>query len=196
MSTILQGFMEHAVSENVVAGTAMTRRAVYMFGPYLPKGPWSQVDAGLGKNLSTGVITLLPPTDIIHRTGQTMTVDGVQFVFQYTPDTEAPAEMNFYLPQFKALCMAENANHTLHNLYTPRGALVRDAKVWAHYLNEAIDLFGDKTDVVFISHHWPTWGRDKVIEFLRGQRDLYKFSTIRRFDWPIMATSERRSRRC
>jgi alkyl sulfatase BDS1-like metallo-beta-lactamase superfamily hydrolase len=106
-----QGFMEHAVSENVVAGSAMGRRAMYMFGPYLPKGPKGQVDTGLGKTISTGVLTLLPPTDIISQTAQTMTIDGVQFVFQYTPDTEAPAEMNFYLPQFKALCMAENANH-------------------------------------------------------------------------------------
>jgi alkyl sulfatase BDS1-like metallo-beta-lactamase superfamily hydrolase len=170
-----KGFMEHAVSENVVAGTAMTRRAVYMFGPFLPKGPKGQVDAGLGKTTSSGVVTLLAPTDTIDRTGQTMTVDGVEFVFQYTPDTEAPAEMNFYLPQFRALCMAENASHNLHNLYTPRGALVRDAKAWARYLDDAIDLFGDKTDVVFISHHWPTWGQDKVIEFLTGQRDLYKY---------------------
>lgn len=170
-----KGFMEHAVSENVVAGTAMNRRATYMFGPYLPKGPRGQVDTGLGKNVSVGIPTLLAPTDIIDRTGQTMMVDGVQFVFQYTPDTEAPAEMNFYLPQFRALCMAENANHTMHNLYTPRGALVRDAKIWAQYLDEAIDLFGDRTDVVFISHHWPTWGREKVIEFLKGQRDLYRY---------------------
>lgn len=170
-----RGFMEHAVSENVYAGVAMGRRAVYMFGPFLPKGPRGQVDAGLGKTISTGVPTLLAPTDIIDRTGQTMTVDGVQFVFQYTPDTEAPAEMNFYLPQFRALCMAENVSHNMHNLVPPRGALVRDAKAWAHYLDEAIDLFARKTDVLFISHHWPTWGQDKVIDLLRGQRDLYKY---------------------
>jgi alkyl sulfatase BDS1-like metallo-beta-lactamase superfamily hydrolase len=170
-----KGFMEHAVSENVVAGTAMTRRAIYMFGPFLPKGPRGQVDGGLGKTTSSGAVTLVAPTEMIGQTGQTMTIDGVQFIFQYTPDTEAPAEMNFHLPQFRALCMAENANHTLHNLYTPRGALVRDAKAWAHYLDEAIDLFGDKTDVMFISHHWPTWGQDKVVELLKGQRDLYKY---------------------
>lgn len=170
-----RGFMEHAVSENVYAGVAMSRRATYMFGPFLPKGPRGQVDAGLGKTVSTGVPTLLAPTDIIDRTGQTMTVDGVEFVFQYTPDTEAPAEMNFYLPQFRALCMAENVSHNLHNLYTPRGALVRDARAWARYLDEAINLFAGKSDVLFISHHWPTWGQEKIVEFLRDQRDLYKY---------------------
>lgn len=168
-------FMVQVVSENVSAGPAMGRRATYMFGPFLPKGPRGQVDAGLGKTISTGVGSLLAPTDIIDRTGQTMTVDGVDFVFQYTPDTEAPAEMNFYLPQFRALCMAENVSHNMHNLYTPRGALVRDAKAWAHYLDEAIDLFAGKTDVLFISHHWPTWGQDKVLDLLKGQRDLYKY---------------------
>jgi len=170
-----RGFIEHAVSENVYAGVAMNRRATYMFGPFLPKGPRGQVDAGLGKTLSTGVSTLLAPTDFIDRTGQMMTIDGVEFVFQYTPDTEAPAEMNLYLPQFRALCMAENVSHNLHNLYSPRGALVRDAKAWAQYLNEAIDLFARKSDVLFISHHWPTWGQEKVVEFLRDQRDLYKY---------------------
>jgi alkyl sulfatase BDS1-like metallo-beta-lactamase superfamily hydrolase len=170
-----KGFMEHAVSENVYAGVAMNRRATYMFGPFLPKGPRGQVDAGLGKVISTGTPTLLAPTDTIDRTGQTITVDGVEFVFQYTPDTEAPAEMNFYLPQFKALCMAENVSHNLHNLYTPRGALVRDAKAWAQYLDEAIDLFARKTDVLFISHHWPMWGQVKVVAFLSDQRDLYKY---------------------
>jgi len=170
-----QGFMEHAVQENVFAGTAMVRRSVYMFGPLLPKTPTGQVDAGNGKAVSLGIAGLLPPTESVSRTGQTLTIDGIEFVFQYTPDTEAPAEMNFYLPRSRALCMAENVTHTMHNLYTPRGAQVRDAKAWAHHLDEAITLFGDKTDVMFISHQWPIWGQDKTIEFLKGQRDLYKY---------------------
>jgi alkyl sulfatase BDS1-like metallo-beta-lactamase superfamily hydrolase len=170
-----QGFMEHAVRENVFAGTAMGRRSVYMFGPLLPKTPTGQVDAGNGKAISLGTFGLLPPTESVSRTGQTLAIDGVEFVFQYTPDTEAPAEMNFYLPRSRALCMAENVTHTMHNLYTPRGAQVRDAKAWAHHLDEAITLFGDKTDVMFISHQWPIWGQDKTIELLKGQRDLYKY---------------------
>jgi alkyl sulfatase BDS1-like metallo-beta-lactamase superfamily hydrolase len=168
-------FMEHAVRENVFAGTAMARRSVYMFGPLLPKGPRGHVDAGNGKAVSLGVAGLLTPTESIDHTGQTLTLDGVQFVFQYTPDTEAPSEMNFYLPRWKALCMAENVAHTMHNLYTPRGAQVRDARAWAHHLDEAITLFGDKTDVMFMSHQWPIWGRDRAIEVLEGQRDLYKY---------------------
>jgi alkyl sulfatase BDS1-like metallo-beta-lactamase superfamily hydrolase len=170
-----QGFMEHAVRENVFAGTAMGRRSAYMFGPLLPKTPTGQVDAGNGKAVSLGTFGLLSPTESVSRTGQTLTIDGVEFVFQYTPDTEAPAEMNFYLPRSRALCMAENVTHTMHNLYTPRGAPVRDARAWAHHLDEAITLFGDKTDVTFISHQWPIWGQDKTIEFLKGQRDLYKY---------------------
>jgi alkyl sulfatase BDS1-like metallo-beta-lactamase superfamily hydrolase len=170
-----EGFMEHSVRENVFAGTAMARRSVYMFGPLLPRTPTGQVDAGNGKAVSLGIAGLLPPTESVSRTGQTLTIDGIDFVFQYTPDTEAPAEMNFYLPRSKALCMAENVTHTMHNLYTPRGAQVRDAKAWARHLDEAITLFGDKTDVMFISHQWPIWGRDKTIEFLKGQRDLYKY---------------------
>jgi len=170
-----QGFMEHAVQENVFAGTAMARRSVYMFGPLLPRTPTGQVDAGNGKAVSLGISGLLSPTESISRTGQTLTVDGVEFVFQFTPDTEAPAEMNFHLPRSRALCMAENVTHTMHNLYTPRGAQVRDAKAWARHLDEAIRLFGDKTDVMFISHQWPIWGQDKAIEFLKGQRDLYKY---------------------
>jgi len=170
-----RGFMEYAVSENVFAGTAMARRSVYMFGPLLPKTPTAHVDAGNGKAVSLGIAGLLAPTESISRTGQTLTIDGVEFVFQFTPDTEAPAEMNFYLPRSRALCMAENVTHTMHNLYTPRGAQVRDARAWARHLDEAITLFGDKTDVIFISHQWPIWGQDKTIEFLKAQRDLYKY---------------------
>jgi len=168
-------FMEHAISENVYAGNAMSRRATYMYGSLLPNNAYEAVDVGLGKKVSSGTPTLIPPTDIIDHTGQTMTIDGVKFEFQYTPDTEAPTEMNFYLPQYKALCMAENATHTLHNLYTLRGAKVRDAKNWSDYLNETIQLYGKDAQVEFASHHWPTWGNKNIVEFLKKQRDIYKY---------------------
>ena len=169
------GFMEHAVEENVYAGGAMNRRAVYMYGAELSKSPEGQIGAGLGMTTSTGTISLIPPTVDITHTGQRETVDGVLIEFQLTPGTEAPAEMNFLFPDRRALCMAENATHNLHNLLTLRGALVRDPRIWARYLNEAIVLFGDRADVAFASHHWPTWGRDKVIQFLSEQRDLYAY---------------------
>ncbi len=170
-----EGFTEAAVSENVMAGNAMSRRAAYMYGALLPKGPRGQVDAGLGKTISTGTITLIEPSVTIDKTPTELTVDGVKIVFQLTPDTEAPSEMHFHFPQFKALCMAENCTHNLHNLYTLRGAQVRDAQAWAHYVNEAIDLFSDETEVVFASHHWPTWGHDRCMQFLKKQRDMYKY---------------------
>ncbi|NUR30828.1 MAG: MBL fold metallo-hydrolase [Catenulispora sp.] len=169
------GFMEHAVAENVYAGTAMGRRAAYMYGAALPKGPQGQIGAGLGMTTSTGTVTLIPPTVDITETGQTQTVDGIRMVFQMTPGTEAPAEMNIHFPDHAALCSAENATHTLHNLLTLRGALVRDPRAWAAYLTEAIQLFGDSTDVVFASHHWPTWDRENVLAFLAEQRDLYAY---------------------
>ncbi|HMM15063.1 MAG TPA: alkyl sulfatase dimerization domain-containing protein [Parvibaculum sp.] len=170
-----EGFLEHAVSENVLAGNAMGRRATYMYGALLPRGPKGHVDAGLGKTVSLGQVSLVPPNEIIKRTGEKLVVDGVEIVFQMTPDTEAPAEMNFYFPGMKALCMAENCSCHLHNIYTPRGAQVRDAKSWSYYINEAIELFGGDTDVLFASHHWPRWGRGDVITYLEKQRDLYKY---------------------
>ena len=169
------GFMEAAISESVFAGNAMGRRAAYQAGSGLPKGPKGQVDAGIGKTASNGTVTLIDPTTVITETGTSLIIDGVELIFQNTPDTEAPAEFNFYFPQFKALCMAENCTHTLHNLYTPRGAEVRDARAWARFINETIDLFVQKTDIIFASHHWPTWGRDRCIEFLKNQRDVYKY---------------------
>jgi alkyl sulfatase BDS1-like metallo-beta-lactamase superfamily hydrolase len=169
------GFLEHAVSENVYAGNAMNRRAVYMYGAVLERGPAGQVGAGLGLTNSTGSIGLLPPTVDITHTGQEETVDGVRISFQLTPGTEAPAEMNILFPERRALCMAENATHNLHNLLTLRGALVRDPRIWSRYLTEAINLFADKTDVAFASHHWPTWGRDQIVSFLSQQRDLYGY---------------------
>jgi alkyl sulfatase BDS1-like metallo-beta-lactamase superfamily hydrolase len=170
-----EGFMEHAVSENIYAGGAMARRATYMYGALLPKGPEGQVGAGLGQTTSTGLVSLIPPTVDITETGQEETVDGIRMVFQLTPGTEAPAEMNFLFPDRRALCMAENATHNLHNVLTLRGAVVRDARVWAGYLDEAIGLFADQADVAFAQHHWPTWGTEEIVEFLATQRDLYAF---------------------
>ncbi|MFG3105361.1 alkyl/aryl-sulfatase [Streptomyces tendae] len=170
-----EGFMESAVAENVYAGTAMGRRAAYMYGAALARGPQGQVGAGLGQTTSTGTITLIPPTVDITRTGQEEVVDGVRMVFQMAPDTEAPSEMLIYFPHLRALCTAEDATHTLHNLLTLRGAVVRDPHAWSHYLTETLDLFGDKTDVAFASHHWPTWGQEHVARFLGLQRDLYGY---------------------
>ncbi|GJF32757.1 beta-lactamase-like protein [Kitasatospora sp. NE20-6] len=169
------GFLEHAVSENVYAGNAMTRRAMFMYGDRLPKSPQGQVSAGLGMTTSTGTVSLIPPTVDVTRTGQEETVDGVRIVFQLTPGTEAPAEMNFSFPQRRALCLAENATHNMHNILTLRGAVVRDSRIWSRYLDEAVDFFGDSYDVAFASHHWPTWGRENVVEMLTQQRDLYAY---------------------
>ncbi|BBY58174.1 alkyl/aryl-sulfatase [Mycolicibacterium sarraceniae] len=170
-----EGFVEHAVQENVYAGTAMGRRAGYMYGTLLERGPQGQVGCGLGQQTSTGEVAIIVPTIDIAATGETHTIDGVEIEFQMAPGTEAPAEMHLYFPQFRALCMAENATHNLHNLLTLRGALVRDPHAWSGYLTEAIDTFADRTDVVFASHHWPTWGYDKIVEFLSLQRDLYGY---------------------
>jgi len=170
-----EGFVEAAVSENVYAGNAMTRRATYMYGILLPKDEKGQVDAGLGKITSVGSVTLIQPTDTVTRTGETLTVDGIDIEFQLTPGTEAPSEFNFYFPQLRALCMAENCTHTLHNLYTLRGAQVRDASAWSHYMNETIERYADRTDVVFASHHWPCWGTGRCRELVQSQRDMYRY---------------------
>jgi alkyl sulfatase BDS1-like metallo-beta-lactamase superfamily hydrolase len=170
-----RGFMEHAVGENIFAGTAMARRAVYMYGDGLTRGPAGQISTGLGSTISTGTTTLIPPTLDITETGQEVVVDGVRLIFQMTPGTEAPAEMNFYIPDRHALCMAENATHNIHNILTLRGALVRDAQVWSSYLDQAIVLFAQGADVSFASHHWPTWGREAIIRYLSEQRDLYAY---------------------
>jgi len=169
-----EGFLQAAVAENVLAGNVMSRRATYMYGGLLPKDPRGHVDSGLGKGVSTGRVALVAPNLSITHTGQTVTLDGVEVVFQVTPDTEAPAEMNFHFPKFGALCMAENCTCHLHNLYTPRGAQVRDAKAWSFYIDEALALFG-QSDVMFASHHWPRWGEAPIRAFLAKQRDLYKY---------------------
>ena len=170
-----EGFLEHAVSENIYAGNAMGRRSTYMYGPVLPRSAHGQVDAGLGKSISTGTVTLIAPTDVIRTTGETRTIDGVEIHFQMAPGTEAPAEMLMYFPQMRALCAAEDMTHNLHNLYTLRGAQVRDAVAWWKAINEAIERFGEASDAVFAQHHWPTWGKENIMRFLSKQRDLYKY---------------------
>jgi len=170
-----EGFVEHSVVENVYAGTAMNRRAAYMFGAALARGPQGQVGAGLGQTLSTGTVSFIPPTDLVTTTGHEVAVDGVRMVFQMAPETEAPSEFLVYLPDFRALCAAEDATHTLHNLLTLRGAVVRDPHAWAGYLTETVDLFGPDVEVVFASHHWPVWGNERIVEFLSLQRDLYAY---------------------
>ncbi|WP_085625234.1 MULTISPECIES: alkyl/aryl-sulfatase [unclassified Pseudomonas] len=171
-----EGFFEHAIGENVLAGPAMKRRAQYMYGAPLPRGPRGQVDAGLGKGVpANATVSLIAPTLEISQPLQRMTFSGVEVEFQLTPGTEAPAEMNIYFPGFKALCMAENATHVQHNVLTLRGALVRDPKVWAHYLDQSLLRYGDQAEVVFAQHHWPTWGGPSIREYLADQRDMYAF---------------------
>jgi alkyl sulfatase BDS1-like metallo-beta-lactamase superfamily hydrolase len=169
------GFLEHAVSENVYAGNAMLRRGVYHTGQSLPVSATGVIGVGLGSGTSMGTIGLLAPTVTVTHTGQEETLDGVRILFQMTPGTEAPAEMNFYFPDRRALCLAENATHNLHNLLTLRGAEVRDARGWSRYIGEAIEMFAVEADVAFASHHWPTWGTDNIIRFLTEQRDLYAY---------------------
>jgi len=169
------GFLEHAVSENVYAGVAMLRRGMFHTGMGLPVSATGTIGVGLGPGTSTGTVGLIAPTLDITHTGQQETLDGVRIAFQITPGTEAPSEMNFHFPDKRALCLAENVTHNLHNLLTLRGAEVRDARSWSRYIDEALDLFADDTDVAFASHHWPTWGSDDVVKLMTEQRDLYAF---------------------
>ncbi|HLG83758.1 MAG TPA: alkyl sulfatase dimerization domain-containing protein [Bradyrhizobium sp.] len=184
-------FMEHAVSENIIAGPAMLRRAQYQFGPFLAKGPRGQVDCGLGKSMAAGSVALLRPTDLIMETGDTRTIDGVVFEFQMAPNSEAPAEMHFYIPRYKVLNLAENCTHNFHNLLPFRGADVRDALAWSKYLGEALSLWGGKAEAMCGQHHWPVWGRERIDTMIRQQRDLYKFAhdqTIRLMNHGLTAT--------
>ncbi|MDO9713688.1 alkyl/aryl-sulfatase, partial [Paracraurococcus lichenis] len=169
------GFTEHAISEFVIAGNAMARRGIYMYGPLLARNPQGGVNAGLGQTVGHGNSGLLLPTREIRQTGEDVTIDGVRMVFQMTPGTEAPAEMNTHLPQFRAMWMAENTTNTMHNLLTLRGAQVRDGLAWAKFINETIELYGDGTEVKFQAHHWPMWGNARIIDYWKKQRDLYKY---------------------
>ncbi len=168
-------YVQESLNENVLAGNVMNRRATYMYGNLLPHSPTGFVTTGLGAALSMGSTGFVVPNDIVSRTGETRVLDGVEFEFQMTPGTEAPAEFVFYLPQFKALCMSEITSHHLHNVYTPRGAQVRDALAWSAQINEAIELFGERLEIQFACHHWPIWGREAAVAYLTKQRDLYKY---------------------
>ena len=167
------GFMDHAVSENVYAGNAMSRRLFFQYGVLLPRSPFGHVDQSIGKNTAAGNLGLIPPNVIVKDDIEEMTVDGVKMVFQNTPGTEAPAEMNTYFPDWKAFWAAENITGTIHNIYTLRGALVRDALEWSKQINKALYLFGQDAEVMFASHSWPRWGNDRIQEVMRSQRDTY-----------------------
>ncbi|ORM34936.1 alkyl sulfatase dimerization domain-containing protein [Williamsia sp. 1135] len=184
-------FLEHAVSENVYAGGAMLRRGMFHTGMVLDVGATGTLGAGLGPSTSKGTVGLIAPTLDITHTGQEETFDGVRMIFQVTPGTEAPSEMNFYFPDHRALCLAENATHNLHNLLTLRGAEVRDARNWSRYLAEAIEMFAYDSDVAFASHHWPTWGTAELIQFITEQRDLYAYlhdQTLRQLNRGLTGT--------
>jgi alkyl sulfatase BDS1-like metallo-beta-lactamase superfamily hydrolase len=184
-------FMEHAVSENIIAGPAMLRRAQYQFGPFLAKGPRGQVDCGLGKSMAAGSVALLRPTDLIMATGDKRTIDGLEFEFQMAPNSEAPAEMHFFVPRYKLLNLAENCTHNFHNLLPFRGADVRDALAWSKYLGEALQMWGGKADAMCGQHHWPVWGAGRIDTMIGQQRDLYKFAhdqTIRLMNHGLTAS--------
>ncbi|MFX1766455.1 alkyl sulfatase dimerization domain-containing protein [Paraburkholderia sp. A1RI-2L] len=169
------GFMEEAVSENVMAGTAMARRAQFQFGHTLARNACCQIDAGMGKNIPRGTITLIPPTKLIMQMTESHVIDGVEIVFQLTPESEAPAEMHFWFPQERALNLAENGTRSLHNLCPLRGAQVRNAQLWSRYLGESLERYGREAEVVLAQHNWPTWGNERIVDYLEAQRDLYKF---------------------
>lgn len=168
-------FMEELAGENVLAGNAMNRRAQFQFGGLLAKGPRGQVDAGLGKVTARGRVTLIAPTLVIVEDTERHTIDGVEIDFQLAPDSEAPAEMHMFLPQFGVLNLAENATRLLHNFIPLRGSLVRDPRIWSRHISDALGLFGAQTDILIGQHHWPTWGREAVRTYLEQQRDLYKY---------------------
>jgi alkyl sulfatase BDS1-like metallo-beta-lactamase superfamily hydrolase len=163
------------VAENIIAGNAMSRRAQFQFGTPLPVNDRAQVDTGLGKALAKGTISLIAPNDLIKQPYETRSIDGVEIEFHLVPGSEAPAEMIQYYPQFKLLNTAEDATHNMHNLYTIRGAEIRDGRLWSKYLGEAIDRYGAGVEIVVAQHHWPIWGNARIVSYLKKQRDLYKF---------------------
>ena len=166
--------MEAVTGENVLAGMPMARRAQFQFGSMLPRGPRGQVDAGLGKGIARGTPGLIAPSQSIVQPVEEHTIDGVRIIFQLAPETEAPAEMHMFYPELGVLNMAENACPVLHNFIPLRGAVARDPRIWAKYIGDAIALYGPDTEILIGQHHWPTWGRDAVLDHLRAQRDLYK----------------------
>jgi alkyl sulfatase BDS1-like metallo-beta-lactamase superfamily hydrolase len=168
-----EGFLEAAISENVFAGNAMTRRTQYQYAVLLGRNPFGHVDQSIGKNVASGNVGLIPPNLIIDKDFEDVTIDGVKMVFQNTPDTEAPVEMNTYFPQFKAFWGAENITGTIHNIYTLRGAPVRNAMNWSKQINAALYKFGQEAEVMFASHSWPRWGNARIQEVMRAQRDAY-----------------------
>ena len=170
-----EGFVEHSVAENVMAGNAMSRRASYMYGNVLPQSPWGQVGAGLGPTTSFGTVTLIEPTHVISKNGQKLQLAGLTFEFHMAQGSEAPSEMFFYIPEMKALSTAEDACMTLHNTYSLRGAKLRNALAWSKYLNETIHIWGDKAEVLYAPHHWPIWGKDRIVDHLKRQRDMYRY---------------------
>lgn len=171
-----KGFYEHSISENIMAGNAMSRRASYMYGNLLPKDTLGTVGTGLGQTTSTGLATILEPDVEIESIDlSTDTIAGLTVEFIYTPESEAPAEMMFYFPELKTFCQSEDVNHTLHNLYTLRGAKVRNGQKWSQYIDKAILHWGDGVEYSFGSHHWPTWGHDTILQLWENQRDMYRF---------------------
>ncbi len=168
-----RGFMEHAIAENIYAGNAMTRRASHQYGTVLPVSPFGQIDSAIGKALASGTLGLIAPTRVVEDDYEEIVVDGVRMVFQNTPGTEAPAEMNTWFPEWRAFWAAENITATIHNIYTLRGALVRDALLWSKGINEALYRFGREAEVMFASHSWPRWGNERIQEVMRAQRDAY-----------------------
>ncbi|EBG5097812.1 alkyl/aryl-sulfatase [Salmonella enterica subsp. enterica] len=170
-----EGFMEEAISENVLLGNIMSRRALYSYGLLLPHTPKGNIGNGLGVTLTTGLPTIIAPTKLITKTGENMTIDGLEFEFLMAPGSEAPAEMHFYIPALKALCTAENATHTLHNFYTLRGAKTRDTSKWTEYLNETLDMWGSQAEVLFMPHTWPVWGNQNINDYIGKYRDTIKY---------------------
>jgi len=169
------GFLDDAIAENVFAGTAMGRRASYMYGNLLPVGAMGQATAGLGITTSSGNATVIAPTDLITKSEETRVIDGLTYEFLNAPGSEAPSEMMWYLPKYKVINTAEDSTHTMHNLYTLRGAKTRDAEKWPGYLNKALRKWGKAVEVELAMHHWPTWGNDDVVKHIKSQRDTYKF---------------------
>ncbi|HFT4342644.1 TPA: alkyl/aryl-sulfatase [Klebsiella quasipneumoniae] len=169
------GFMEEAVSENIMAGTAMSRRASYMYGNLLKPDAKGQVGAGLGTTTSAGTVTLIPPTNYITHTGQQEVIDGLTYDFMMAPGSEAPSEMLWYVKEKKMIEAAEDVTHTLHNTYSLRGAKIRDPLAWSKYINAAIDRWGSDAEVIIAQHHWPTWGNDNIVKLMKGQRDMYRY---------------------